>query len=57
MGPVKGGGTQVDDFTKGFSKGKFTKNIRRIFVVKIPLLNPLVKSSTCVPPPMVEGIS
>ena len=26
--PTIGGGTQVDDLTKGFSKGKVTKNIR-----------------------------
>ena len=26
---TKGGGTQVDDFTRGFIKGKFTKHIRR----------------------------
>ena len=27
--PHRRGGTQVDDFTKGFSKGKLTKNLRR----------------------------
>ena len=27
--PTIGGGTQVADFTRGFTKGKFTKNIRR----------------------------
>ena len=27
--PTIGGGTQVDDFTKGFSKGQLSKNIRR----------------------------
>ena len=27
--PTIGGGTQVDDFTKGFSKRHFTKRIRR----------------------------
>ena len=29
ISPTIGGGTQVDDFTKEFSKGKFTTNIRR----------------------------
>ena len=29
ISPTIGGCTQVDDFTKGFSKGKNTKNIRR----------------------------
>ena len=27
--PPKGGGTQVDDFTKGFTKGIFEKILRR----------------------------
>ena len=27
--PTIGGGTQVADFTRGFSKGKITKNLRR----------------------------
>ena len=27
--PTKGGGTQVDDFTKGFTKGISEKNLRR----------------------------
>ena len=29
MVPTLGGGTQDTDFNKGFTKGKFTKNIRR----------------------------
>ena len=29
MAPTLGGGTQDTDFNKGFTKGIFTKNIRR----------------------------
>ena len=29
ISPTIGGGTQVDDLTKGFIKGTFTKNLRR----------------------------
>ena len=29
MAPTLGGGTQDTDFNKGFTKGNFTKNIRR----------------------------
>ena len=29
ISPTIGGGTQVDDFTKGFIKGQIMKNLRR----------------------------
>ena len=42
--------------TPNFSTREFEKSKNPLLLPKIPLVNPLVKSSTCVPPPLVGTI-